>query len=230
MTALQKLPANQKGRDYITGDIHGEFDRVRALLDRVGFDGSKDRLFTVGDMVDRGPQSVDVVEWLDQPWFFSTRGNHEQMAINFAAGHNHAFHYEMNGGRWFIDLQTRQQQLFSNLFNALPIAIEIEGEPRFGIVHAEVERGDWSVFEGFESLPSGLRKKVAETALWARWKVDANDTTPVSGVDMVFVGHTPVDEIPTRLGNVAYIDSGAVFGGPMFLQCLSTGEAWSDSP
>ncbi|NUS37619.1 MAG: serine/threonine protein phosphatase, partial [Lysobacter sp.] len=100
MTLLQRLPANTSGRDFVTGDIHGCFDRLRALMDSAGFRPERDRLLTPGDLVDRGPDSLAALEWLDKPWFFATRGNHDQMAVNFAKGHNHPFHYERNGGRW----------------------------------------------------------------------------------------------------------------------------------
>ena len=36
-------------------------------------------LFAAGDLVDRGPYSPRVLEWLEHPWFASVRGNHEQL-------------------------------------------------------------------------------------------------------------------------------------------------------
>ena len=45
---------NTKGRDFVVGDIHGELEMLKSELVKVGFDHSKDRLFSVGDMVDRG--------------------------------------------------------------------------------------------------------------------------------------------------------------------------------
>lgn len=212
---------NTDGRDFITGDIHGEFPRLRALLDKAGFDEARDRLFTVGDLVDRGPESLQALEWLDQPWFHSTRGNHEQMAINFADGHNHAFQYERNGGRWFIDLPPFEQQRIARRFEMLPLAIEVEaGAWRVGIVHAEVPYNEWSSLQA-DTGP------IRDTALWSRERFDKKIDTPVTGIDKVFVGHTPLDQ-PLVLGNVAYIDSGAVFGGVMLLLCLSNGSVWGD--
>lgn len=217
---IQQLPANTAGRDFVTGDIHGCFSRLRALLDMAKFDESKDRLLTVGDLVDRGPESLDALEWLDYPWFFSTAGNHEQMAINFAAGHNHAFLYERNGGRWFINLEAEEQQRIARRFQELPLAIEVPvGDKRVGLVHAEVPGEDWARL----AKPG---KTGREVALWARTWIQHGNPIEVAGIDYVLVGHTPINDAPQALGNVIYIDSGAVFNRPMILQCLTTDEAW----
>lgn len=223
---VQRVPLNTRGRDFFVGDIHGLFARLQALLERAGFDATRDRLFTPGDLVDRGPDSLAALQWLQKHWFFSTRGNHEQMAINFARGHNHPFQYERNGGRWFIDLPAAQQLEIAERFERLPLAIELErpGGIRVGFVHAEVPWNDWSRLERW-----GHKKDAIETALWARTRIDASDTTHVSGIDLVIVGHTPVPNFG-MLGNVLYTDTGSVFGRPMAISCLDTGEVWEDVP
>ena len=68
------------GRDLVIGDLHGEFDTLEHALETLGFQPARDRLFTVGDLIDRGPRSADALEWLDNGRFAgSVRGNHEQM-------------------------------------------------------------------------------------------------------------------------------------------------------
>src|SRR3546814_1255791 len=57
-TYHQLLPSNDIGRDFIVGDLHGCLDLLQAELTRIEFDRSKDRLFSVGDLVDRGPDSM----------------------------------------------------------------------------------------------------------------------------------------------------------------------------
>lgn len=70
---------NTLGRDIAVGDIHGCFSKLKTSLKRIRFDPSKDRLFSVGDLVDRGPESHHVLEWLDLSWFHAICGNHEQL-------------------------------------------------------------------------------------------------------------------------------------------------------
>ncbi len=49
--------------DYVIGDIHGCFETLTALLERIKFDSRRDRLFLVGDLVNRGPGSLPVLRW-----------------------------------------------------------------------------------------------------------------------------------------------------------------------
>lgn len=86
MTAFASLcrhPANTLGRDFVVGDLHGCVDVLRALLHDVRFDPARDRLFSVGDLVDRGPASEAALELLDRPWCHVVRGNHEEVPVSY---------------------------------------------------------------------------------------------------------------------------------------------------
>jgi bis(5'-nucleosyl)-tetraphosphatase (symmetrical) len=48
---------------FVIGDVHGCFDTLQALLGRVRFDRRADRLWLVGDLVNRGPKSLAVLRW-----------------------------------------------------------------------------------------------------------------------------------------------------------------------
>jgi serine/threonine protein phosphatase 1 len=214
MSHVQKFARNVSGRDFVVGDIHGCFDALRLAMAGSGFDEGRDRLFSVGDLVDRGPSSEEAVDWIAQPWFHAVRGNHEQMAIGVAAGRHDQANYERNGGGWFLALDNYRQQLTAQAFETLPIAIEIDHQVgRIGIVHADIWGGSWDEFttEIAGELSNSRRHKMAEVALWSRSRIQALDDTGISDLFALFVGHTPV-KAPLVLGNVAYIDTGAVFG------------------
>ena len=55
---VRRFSTNPNGRDLIVGDLHGCVSKFRARLDEVGFDPARDRVFALGDLIDRGPGRV----------------------------------------------------------------------------------------------------------------------------------------------------------------------------
>ena len=48
---------------WAVGDVHGCFRTLKALVDRIDLDQRRDRLWMVGDLVNRGPSSLQVLRW-----------------------------------------------------------------------------------------------------------------------------------------------------------------------
>lgn len=65
--------------DYVMGDIQGCYDSLMLLLEKIDFNESTDRLWFVGDLVNRGPQSLAVIRFIKNLPITSqvTLGNHD---------------------------------------------------------------------------------------------------------------------------------------------------------
>jgi bis(5'-nucleosyl)-tetraphosphatase (symmetrical) len=73
---------------YAIGDVHGCFATLRALLERIRFSPAGDRLWMVGDLVNRGPDSLAVLRWaagMDRS-LVAVLGNHDLHLLARAAG------------------------------------------------------------------------------------------------------------------------------------------------
>jgi serine/threonine protein phosphatase 1 len=226
MTLIKRLPLNERGRDLLVGDIHGEFSRLEELLAAANFNPDIDRLISVGDLVDRGPDSDQVLDWLSRPWVHAVLGNHELMAMAHACnGEGSAADHVQNGGAWMAAMELEVRMEYAEAFARLPLAIEIQtARGPIGVVHADTPPGlSWQAL--CAELDADNRDS-ANWLLWSRQRLESaaqGEATPdVVGIRRVYVGHTTVKK-PVAVGNVCYIDTGAHFGGVMMLIDANTG-------
>lgn len=186
---------------------------MKVFLDKLGFNYEHDRLFSVGDLVNRGPNSDQVMDWLEQPWFHSVRGNHEQMVIDACDPTNPWAENLLfqNGGQWFFKLDHIRQKEIAFAFESLPFMIEVEtpNQVSFGIVHADVPWNDWN--KAKERLYQE-DTQVKNYLIWSRDRVNGYTQGDVVGVDYLVVGHTPLPEYQQE-NNILRLDTGAVFNG-----------------
>ena len=84
----------------VFGDIHGQFDGLMNLLKFINYSPS-DKLYFLGDLIDRGDRSADVVRWVMDNGHTCLRGNHEQMCLEAFASAEGSLIWKgwlMNGG------------------------------------------------------------------------------------------------------------------------------------
>ncbi len=211
---IQYFSRNTLGRDFVVGDLHGMFHLLDAALEHLSFNSACDRLFCVGDLIDRGPFSSNVLEYL--PRIHSVLGNHEDMLLSLY-DYNIETHISEcdlknntsgQGKSWWMDIDTTTRIQILLAFQSLPLVIEIDTpEGPVGIIHGSVPlKMTWS---DFKSKIISLDPWVRDCALWSRSRIRSNDSSGVEGVFRIFSGHTIVENHATILGNVYFIDTGA---------------------
>jgi len=204
---IKHFTKNTKGKDYVVGDIHGMFKKLYEILKQIGFNFENDRLFSVGDLGDRGPDSPDIIQWLNYPWFFPVMGNHEQITLLYESKRYNEKDLLSVGGEWWLSLNKKSKKFIVEAYKNLPIAIEVEtNNGLVGIIHAHCPHADWNklseVFSGMNSV------KMINKALWS---MDSTlHTDIIKNVKAVVVGHMTQSDYIIN-GNVHLIDTGAVY-------------------
>ena len=80
---VSHVAENARGRDFVVGDVHGCFRTLERALAELDFDPGRDRLFGVGDLVNRGPHSVAALEWLERRFEAVALGNHNRAVLRW---------------------------------------------------------------------------------------------------------------------------------------------------
>lgn len=221
-----RLPLNQNGRDFVVGDIHGHFELFEQLLERVNFDDSCDRILSVGDAIDRGPESDRNMEYYEKHWFYSVLGNHEAMLIGSMKRVYGLYELWMhNGGEWSEMVSEPELLEMAKFYETLPQVIDVEtNHGHVGVVHADVPPNlPWMEF--LKLLEANkLPERDMKILLWSRETYKklrmlqeypgAMQETQIADVHRVFVGHSIV-KTPACYGNVMFIDTGAYTTGKL---------------
>lgn len=206
---IRKLPANIHGKDYVLGDLHGCYGLLERLLDAVSFDRNKDRLFSVGDLIDRGPESFRCLELLAEPWFYAVMGNHECMMLDFFRPYLLSGRIErledyydtgflVNDGDWVEAYFQADQSAMSSDFDLclnralnLPILLVVgEGESRFHVIHAELIDPDFRTVNGRVCLDTDIDRWFSEQYI------------PAEIEDQIFWGRTLMSSINAITGEM----------------------------
>lgn len=185
-------------RKIIVGDIHGCFDELMALLKQVSLK-DEDCLISVGDVVDRGGKSKQVVDYLKAR--SNTKvlmGNHERKHLNGVLSY----------AQEIVKVQFGEEYTaFIDWLQTLPYYHETEEAI---IVHAAFEH-DLALANQKQEVLSGatagerlLEKKYAAGTYW-------NDY--YEGTKPMIYGHHVVGSVPEIKNNTYGIDTGACHGG-----------------
>ncbi len=225
-------------RAYVIGDVHGCLDALKSLLARIEEsektkpECQKVSIVFLGDLIDRGGQSREVVEFLmefnpDYADVVFLMGNHEELFLKALAGQDDIFEiwFEVGGkstarsygvenlGRIHMDAKS----VYWDLHRAVPKK-HIEFLSSFD---------DYFEFGDFLCVHAGIKPKIAlekqrpKDMRWVR-RSFIDYKKPHSHI--IVHGHTEVEH-GAHFGNRIAIDTGAGKGGMLSAVCLE-GETW----
>ena len=197
---------------FAVGDIHGCYEKLRKLMDKLPIDMQRDQLLFIGDYVDRGPSSINVLDYLidlkkRSPGIIFLKGNHEDMLQKYLDGSDR-FTYLLNSGQQTLDAYLNNRKASEDypvpaehleFLKALRLYHQTE---EYIFVHAGLRDG----------IPLESQKEA--DMLWIRDEFIYSDYD--FGKRVIF-GHTPFKEPLVQVNKIG-IDTGAVYGNQ--LTCL----------
>lgn len=189
-------------RHYAIGDVHGRFDLLTRALDEIGDLEAQDaKLVLLGDYVDRGPQSGEVVDELIRRAasgrVVCLRGNHEEMLLRGLQDPGAAISWLINGGDATLESYGGEAPTAHVAWlRSLPVSYESEHQ---FFVHAGVRPG----------VPLDAQRP--DEMVWIRSRFLDSDAD--FGKHVVH-GHTPA-EAPELRRNRTNLDTGAFQTGTL---------------
>ena len=213
MTAVPTciVGSNFAGRDLVVGDVHGCFRTLERALSEIEFDPTRDRLFGVGDLINRGPCSEDALVWLEERFDVATLGNHDRWVREVLRAKARGTH--ARGPGWTRRVGRADYARWSRAFGRMPLALTIEtAHGPVGVIHAQAPDPVWD--RTLELLATGSDDIVDVAVLgYAAEEEEARARArPVEGLRALVHGHWPVRDVETTL-NRWNIDTGAGVAG-----------------
>jgi len=198
---------------YAIGDIHGCIKTLEKLINRIVNNDKNPSFYSVGDLIDRGPDAKAVLDFLmdlkkNYPGQV-VRGNHEEMMLNALSQESESWFF--NGADKTLlsfqnslktvemDLQNIIPQKYIRFIASFPYYIELED---YFIVHAGFNFSAANPFDDTEAM------------VWTR--TEENDFQYTQGKKIIH-GHTPIPfqqikmNIQNTTSNIYNIDSGCVY-------------------
>ena len=215
-------------RLYVIGDVHGHLDQLRAAHDRIFRDGGSNALIShVGDLIDRGPDSRGVVDYLmrgqnqGRPWIV-TRGNHDRFLPQYLLqpdwvdpGLSSRLHWTLHSGlgapetlqSYGVDTAVSPDRMLDQARRAVPAGhiAYLASLPLYFlhplalVVHAGIRPG------------VDLQDQAEEDLVWIR---QGFLNSPQNHGPLVVHGHTAI-QTATHYGNRLNVDGGAAYGRPL---------------
>ncbi len=173
------------GRRIFIGDVHGHYDGLLRLIEAIA-PSSDDQLYFVGDLIDRGPKSAQVIQFVRENNFHCVLGNHEQLLLeafpNSKVSHMALQAWLQSGGQSTVASYSKPEALLENLawLRSLPTYLDL---------------GDiWLVHAGLHPKMA-IQEQTHHEFCWIREEFHSC-TQPYFPNKLIITGHTITFTLP----------------------------------
>ncbi|MEX1013906.1 MAG: metallophosphoesterase [Candidatus Paceibacterota bacterium] len=217
-------------RKFVIGDIHSHFDEMNELFNRIQFNFDIDLLISLWDLVDRGPNPIEVIETLMQVKnFIHILGNHDDWCYQYLKYREIPREWESQGGLATLKAYAEKTEVIENhikFFENAKLFYIDENERLY--IHG-----------GFNHrIPFSTQTDNKEILIWDRSLVitameySQSDLT-FNEFNEIFVGHTPTQFIkestPQKFSNLWMLDTGVYLSGKLTIMNVETKEFWQSA-
>ena len=199
-------------RTIVIGDIHGCYDELLALLDKVGA-GAGDRIIAVGDLIVKGERNREVLDlFMSDVRFSSVLGNHDRAILRYWRGKKKKLSEQQEACRRELESGREGYEAY---LASLPLTLDLGAHL---VVHAGLRPGITLADQKVKDLTElrSLEGKAATPKGTPWYEV-------YDGPQIVLFGHWPAPAVrrgPRALG----LDTGCVYGYELTAYIIETGE------
>lgn len=208
---MKKLSINKIA---VIGDVHGCFEKLAKLYSKIS--KYTDNIYSVGDLIDRGPDTKKVIQFCIDNNIKPVRGNHEDMLLKTVNKPRYQVipDYETNKTQWVWNGGDRTIHSYINSkslnFSKFVDAFRENGHYDFiSNLHYKIELDNCII-----SHAGIVNNTHPENILW-------NRKTPSRLKKLQIIGHTPDLNVIHKPNHYINVDTGCVFWGKLSAAILS---------
>lgn len=215
-------------KTFVIGDIHGRHKALIEVLNKANFNYEEDKLIVLGDVVDGGEESYEVVEELLKiKNLVYIWGNHDWWFLQFILKNWKGELWLDQGGRNTLS----SYHYHGSVFNDIVIPKTHENFFMNG-KYFHLENNMLFVHGGFDPNKE-LNKQTGYELMWDRHLIERYKNGRHADFDKIFVGHTTTQTYdslePLKFGSLWMLDTGAGWNGKLTIMDVNTEEYWQSA-
>jgi serine/threonine protein phosphatase 1 len=220
----------KKERKFVIGDIHSHYDEMMELFEIVQFDFDNDLLISLGDLVDRGPKPIEVVEKLSTVKnLIHILGNHDEWCYQYLLNNTAPDEWILQGGKSTLDAYKKHPKYKEKhlaFFKKAKLYYIDDANRLF--IHG-----------GFNpEIPFVEQRNDKKMMIWDRSVIKKamefeQKNQEFKEFKEIFIGHTPTqlynENLPRKISNLWMLDTGVHISGQLTIMNIETLEFWQST-